>query len=41
MQKTTGKIALVGEIKAKRSLPNDLLINMKYKQAMFFDNSKE
>lgn len=40
VQKTTGKIALVGEIKANNLLPNDLLINMKYKQTMFFDNSR-
>lgn len=40
IQKTTGKIAVVGEIQANNLLPEDLLINMKYKQAMFFDNSK-
>jgi len=40
IQKSTGKIALVGELKPQDLLPGDLLINMKYKQSLFFDNAK-
>ena len=40
IQKTTGRMALIGAIKANNLLPGDLLVNMKYKQAMFFDNSR-
>lgn len=40
VQKSTGRMALIGAIKAKNLLPGDQLLNMKYKQAMFFDNSQ-
>ncbi len=40
IQKSSGKVAVIGEIKAKNLLPGDRLVNMKYKQTLFFDNSR-
>ncbi len=38
INKTTGAIADIGEIQAANMLPEDILINMKYQQTMFFNN---
>lgn len=39
INKTNGQIADIGEITASNMLPEDILVNMKYRQALFFDNS--
>ena len=38
INKQTGEIADIGEIQGANMFPEDLLINMKYRQTMFFDN---
>lgn len=40
INKLNGKISDIGEITAINMLPEDLLINMKYRQPLFFDNNK-
>lgn len=41
INKTDGKIAIVGTIKMENLMPGDLYINSQYKQAMFFNNETD
>lgn len=41
INKKNGQITDIGEITAINMLPEDLLVNMKYRQAIFFDNNTE
>lgn len=39
INKTNGQIADLGEITALNMLPEDILVNMKYRQSLFFNNN--
>ena len=41
INKENGQIADIGEIQALNMLPEDILINMKYRQALYFDNNSQ